>query len=183
MLYFFTPYSFEKRLFEAIDRYMMLLPENADWACIQDGDTAFLCSDFGARIAEYIDRFPGTGLFTCYASRCHYAWQLVEGINQDNDSLLEIKNMADYCDINFKGTAADIDKRIAGHLMVINKGTWMKIRNKLKLSCANKFILGVDTKISYAILNHGLKIRLMKGIYIFHYLRLAEGINYTGHLL
>jgi len=47
---------------------------------------------------------------------------------------------------------------------------------------ANKFILGVDTKICYAILEAGLPVRLIQELYIFHYLRLAEGIDYDSHL-
>lgn len=45
-----------------------------------------------------------------------------------------------------------------------------------------KTILGVDTKISRAVLSAGMKIRLMRGIYILHYLRLKEGYDYKKHL-
>jgi hypothetical protein len=66
--------------------------------------------------------------------------------------------------------------------MVIKKETWLLIRDEVKRTTMDKNILGVDTKISYAILNHNLKIRLMRGLYIFHYLRLMEGLNSTKHL-
>jgi len=40
----------------------------------------------------------------------------------------------------------------------------------------------VDSKISYAVLEAGLKIRLIKELYILHYCRLAEGMDYDKHL-
>jgi GT2 family glycosyltransferase len=66
--------------------------------------------------------------------------------------------------------------------MVIRKRTWQWIRHEVIREAENKFVLGVDTKISRAILNSGLKIRLMKELYIFHYLRMAEGFDNDTHL-
>jgi GT2 family glycosyltransferase len=181
MLYFFTPYSFEKKLFEAFDHYFGLVGDE-DWICLTDGDTAFLRSDFGIKIKEYIDKYPETGMFTCYASRCHYDIQMLPGYNCEEPSILFHKAMADACDLTYHGQIVEINRRIAGHLMLINKKTWLRIRGWVAQRVVSKNILGVDTKISYAILNAGLKIRLMKGIYIFHYLRMAEGLDYKKHL-
>jgi GT2 family glycosyltransferase len=77
----------------------------------------------------------------------------------------------------------EVNRRIAGHLMVMRKKTWMLIRNEVIRTTATKMILGVDTKISNAIIAKGLKIRIMKGLYIFHYLRMKEGFDFKGHLL
>jgi hypothetical protein len=66
--------------------------------------------------------------------------------------------------------------------MVIKKGTWLRIRGGVLERTRDKQILGVDSKISYGILNAGLKIRLMRGIYILHYLRMKEGFDYKDHL-
>lgn len=182
MLYFFTPYSQEKRLFDAIDACIMLLKEE-DWACIMDGDTAFLRSDFGTRIQEYINTYPGAGLFTCYASRCHYAWQQPADWNNDCDSIMELKFRTDVCDKEHRGEVAEINTRIAGHLFVIKKKTWLRIRMQVMSRCRGKKILGIDTRISNEILRQNYKIYLMKGIYIFHYLRMVEGIDNKSHLL
>ena len=67
--------------------------------------------------------------------------------------------------------------------MVIKKATWTKVRQKVHQTAASKKILGVDTKISHAVRGIGLKIRLMRGMYVFHYLRLEEGFDYNKHLL
>jgi len=66
--------------------------------------------------------------------------------------------------------------------MMIRKSTWDLIYEEVKIKSKDKKILGVDTKISYAILARGLKIRLMRGVYLFHFLRLHESFEYTKHL-
>lgn len=183
MIYFFTPYSFEKKLFEAFDEYMSLVINPEDWICFTDGDTAFLRSDFGHKIQEYIDKYPDTGLFTCYASRCHYEQQVPKGAQPENPSILFQKSLCEELNQVYHLQVEEISRRIAGHLMVLQNKTWLRIRKKVRIRCESKNILGVDTKISNEILNCSLKIRLMKGIYIFHYLRMAEGYDYKDHLV
>jgi GT2 family glycosyltransferase len=182
MIYFFTPYSFEKKLFEAFDHYMGLVKDPEAWVCFLDGDTAFLRSDFGHKIKEYTEKYPDTGLFTCYASRCHYEIQTVTDGNMEDPSILFHKDIADNQAEHHQGKVIEINRRIAGHLMVIKKGTWTRIRGGVLERTRDKQILGVDSKISYAILNAGLKIRLMRSIYILHYLRMKEGFDYKDHL-
>lgn len=180
MIYYFTPYSLEKNLFEAYDRYFSILPGMDDWAVLLDGDTAFLRSDFGIRISEYAEKFPDTGIFTCYASRCHYSWQTIEDVESNNIAFM--KMVANLFDGRHRLQVTEIKKRIAGHLIMMKKKTWVKLRPVIERRCKTKKILGVDTQISYAVLNAGYKIRLMRGIYILHYLRLNEGIENTDHL-
>jgi len=185
MIWFFQPYAFNKRLFEAYDAYMDIVANPNDWVCFTDGDTAFLISNWGHQVKTYIEKFPDTGLFTSYASRCHYSVQVRKGTEMDNTDILYHRRQADTVYRQLNGKVKEIDRRIAGHLMLIQKKTWMQIRDEVatKVLQQNKQILGVDTKISNAILNAGLKIRLMRGMYIFHYMRLAEGAGNKSHLL
>jgi hypothetical protein len=162
---------------------MNLISDPNDWVCFMDGDTAFLMPDFGHQIEHYIKAWPETGLFTCYASRCHYACQRYPNSDIENFSILYHRQKAEEVYKKYYSHVVEINRRIAGHLMVIQKKTWLMIRREVKVTAADKKILGVDTKISNAILKANLKIRLMKGIYIFHYLRLAEGINNSNHLI
>ena len=182
MIWFFTPYSFEKKLFDAFDAYMNLVPNPEDWVCFMDGDTAFLLPDFGHQIHMYVEKFPDTGLFTCYASRCHYQLQVRRGTEMENPSILYHRLQAEKIRGELDGQVKEINRRIAGHLMVIRKSTWLLIRDEVSRTAASKKVLGVDTKISNAILRMGMKIRLMRGLYIFHYLRMAEGFKSDKHL-
>jgi GT2 family glycosyltransferase len=185
MIWFFTPYSFNKKLFEAYDACMNLIANPDDWVCFTDGDTAFLLPNFGHQVKTYTERYPDTGLFTCYASRCHYQEQIRRGTDTENRDILYHRNQAEAVYLQLNGTVKEMDRRIAGHLMVIQKKTWTLIRPEVarKVAEQQKQILGVDTKISNAILASGLKIRLMRGIYILHYLRLKEGYKHTNHLV
>jgi RNase P subunit RPR2 len=184
MIWFFTPYSFNQRLFDSMDKYMNLVSDENDWICFLDGDTAFLLPNFGHQIQTYITKFPDTGLFTCYASRCHYAFQKRKGCDENNPDILYHREQAETIYKSLHGEVKEVNRRVAGHLLVIQKKTWIKIRAEVKRMVAkqDKRILGVDTKISNAILSSGLKIRLMRGIYILHYLRLKEGYGHDKHL-
>ena len=131
MIWFFTPYDDKKRLFYAIDRYFDLIKNENDWVVITDGDIAFLRSDFGEIIKRYSENYPDTGMFTCYASRCHYLVQMPPGVNMNSDSILYHKKIADQCSRDYKNRIEEINRRIAGHLMVIRKGTWIQIREEV----------------------------------------------------
>ncbi|TSA38806.1 MAG: hypothetical protein D4R64_01700 [Porphyromonadaceae bacterium] len=68
MIYFFTPYSFNFKLLDAIAECIDLLNPD-DWAVIMDGDTMFLQVDFGHQVKRHIEAHPEAGLFTCFASQ------------------------------------------------------------------------------------------------------------------
>lgn len=182
MIWYFTPYALDKNFLQEIERCFSIVPDDSDWVVLMDGDTAFLRPDFGHVIDRYTKQHPDTGLFTCYASRCHYQCQVPSFGNMAETSILFHKQIADRCASEHAGKVKEIDRRIAGHLMVIRKSTWLKIRNEVFSTARDKYILGVDTKISNALLRQGFKIRLMRELYLFHYLRMSEGFFYKKHL-
>ena len=160
----------------------MNLLKTDDWAVLMDGDVSFLHSTFGHQIQRHIMTHPSTGLFTCYASRCHYKVQVPKGVDMENDSIRYHKQIADHLAYEFLQESIQVERRIAGHLMVIRKSTWDRIRPIVKIKAAEKDILGVDTKISNAILQVGMNIVIMKDVYVLHYCRLIEGFDYTKHI-
>jgi hypothetical protein len=182
MIWFFTPYSFEKRMFEAWDRYMDLVTNPDDWVCMMDGDVMFLEADFGHHIQKYIDKFPDTGIFSCYVSRSRTAWMMPEQNLFNNPSIIDHKKKADYlrhiCGISVK----EINDRVTGHLMVIQKSTWTHIREEVENQCLDLNILSVDSVISRMTLQFGYRIRLMRSLYVLHYYRFLEGPTYKKHL-
>lgn len=159
--------------------------KKGEWAVMVDGDTAFLVSNFGHQIKEYIKKHPDTGIFTCYASRSHYDLHVPAGVDMKKDSIIYHKNKANQIYSENHLQTIEINRRISGHLIVIKRETWYKIRDRLKhrVTTKKKEILGFDTQLSYSILDHKLKIRLMKGLYILHYCRLKEGFAHKAHLL
>lgn len=173
MIWFFTPYSLNKKLFNAWDQYMNLVTDPNDWVCMMDGDTAFLISDFGHQIQDYINIYPDTGLFTCYASRTANKDQLFNKFSSDNPDIVFHRCQSEYCRDNFHLKTKAIFKAY-GHLLVLQKKTWLKIRSRVEADTAKSGLFDVDTSVSRAIRKLKLKILLMEGIYIFHYYRLKD---------
>jgi GT2 family glycosyltransferase len=182
MIYFFVPYSLNKKLFEAYDNCMSLLQED-DWACFLDGDTMFFESNFGHQIQEYIDHYPDTGMFTCYSSRCAYHYMVPHGTNQEADSITYHRSRSKELYNKMHLQVKEINDHVSGHLMCMKKNTWMLIRPDLLRVTDGANLLGVDTQISNQLRGYGLKILLMRGIYLMHYYRLMEGKSYKEHLM
>jgi hypothetical protein len=109
MIYFFTPYSFNLKLLDAIARCMNLLMPD-DWALLMDGDAMFLQPDFGHRIQRHVEAHPDAGLFTCYASRCHYSFHVPPGVDMENDSIRYHKLIANNLAANKAGEVKEINR-------------------------------------------------------------------------
>lgn len=173
-------YSHDKVLWEAWDDAFALVDQN-DWICFKDGDSCWLeMSDFGHVLGEYIAKYPKTGLFTCYASRCHYSWQSLAQYDQCNMDVLywahaTLQQRKAY-HLQVETITAN---RIAGHLCMIQKRTWETILPVLmeRLVKNPKHILGFDTQMSRSIKDCGFDIKLMKGMLLFHPMRLFNNDN------
>ncbi len=171
MIWFFTPYSFEKKLFEAYDSYMQLISNPEDWGCLCDGDMAFLISDFGNHIQEYIDKYPLTGLFVCYASRSPYGHQMKPGINPESDSIRYIfENTLKMYKENHV-LMIEQHQQICAPLLVIQKKTWDIYRNAISEHARSANIQAIDTAISDILQKNNEKVLLMAGLQVFHYFR------------
>jgi hypothetical protein len=120
-----TPYSFNGKLFEAYDDIFSMVNDD-DWACFLDGDTAFLeMANFGHLLQEYIDLYPTTGMFTCYATRCHYEEQRRKNVDPKQDSIKYFaKKVLEVKELHPK--TKPMNRRVAGHLLMLKKATWAK---------------------------------------------------------
>lgn len=182
MIHFVIPYSFEQRLFDAYNQEFNRLASPDDWLVICDGDVAFLNANFGHQIKDYIDMYPDTGLFTCYASRSHYKYMIPKDGNDQSPDIIFHKKVANAHAQNLHLAVKPIDGNITGHIMVIKKATWLKIRNKVAARTRFETIEAIDTAIGKVLHELNLPILLMRGIYVFHYCRLAEGYKFRAHL-
>lgn len=170
------PYSLSGKLFDAYDDTFSMVDDN-DWVCFMDGDTAFLeMSDFGHRLQDYIDLYPETGMFTCYATRCHYSMQTRMGVNSGVDSIKYYAEKSIQVS-KLHPNVKQMNRRVAGHLLMLKKSVWVDIRDVLIHKSKGKKILGFDTKLSYSLLEKGYDIKVMRGILVFHYLRFLTGKN------
>lgn len=177
MLYFFTPYGFDGNLGKACNQYMELLPNDEDWACLMDGDIMFLKNDYGKHIQDCINRYPDTQLFTCLTNRVGKKKQLHQGYFSDVADIKVHRRLALNLSGQLSTDAPVINAPLSGFLLVIQKKAWKKVR----FSEAKKQ-LGVDDDFTKRLQASGAKIRIMMGLYVFHYYRLLEGKNHKTHL-
>ncbi|MEI7424185.1 MAG: hypothetical protein WCK18_18930 [Prolixibacteraceae bacterium] len=183
MIYFFTPYAFNRKLFDAWDQYMELVPDPQDWVCMMDGDIAFFRNDFGHHIEKYTQKYPDVSIFSCYASRSGTPWMMPTNHQFDSRNIIVHRKLAEDCAINHKLELEVLNRRVTGHMMLMRKSTWVQFRDKIKEASASRDLYGIDTIICKQVLLGGGSICLMKGIYVFHYYRHMEGSNNKSHLL
>ena len=183
MIWFFTPYSWDKKLFEAWDQYMDLVKNPEDWVCMMDGDVLFLLADFGHQMQQYIDKYPDSGLLTTYASRAHRNEYIRKGCDENNPSILYHYDNAVKCHKTLHLQVKPLQKPALGHVILIKKSTWLKIRDRVSQLTSDAKILGVDVRISRAIAELGMPQLLMRGIYVLHYFRFKHGKNQRDILL
>jgi GT2 family glycosyltransferase len=176
MIYYFTPWADDGNLGAAYNRYMELLPNDDDWACMLDGDTMFLIPDWGEVIANAIAENPEAGMFTCYTNRVNNPQQLYNGHFNENGDLHVHRRIAIVCRETMNTRVKPLTRVISGMMMIIQKRTWREFYFK-------DGILGVDNDISRRLMQAGKQVLLIQGIYLAHYYRLNEGRRSTAHLL
>jgi hypothetical protein len=183
MIWFFIPYAFDRKLFEAWDRNMNLVTNPEDWICMMDGDVAFFRNDFGHHMQRYIEKYPDIALFSCYASRSGTPYMMPENNLFPEKNIVIHAMRAERCARKHAIEIEYLDKRVTGHLMCMQKATWLKSRESIKEKCSGRELYGIDTIVSIQILADGGKIGLMKGLYVFHYYRMLQGAKDKSHLI
>lgn len=157
---------------------MRLIPSEDDWVCFLDTDVCFLTSDIGHQLEEITKLYPDTGIFTSYVNRVGNRLQCFNGSPNEDPNILNHFRIAEQCQQTRRTTVIDIPEVIAGYFMLIRKGVWTRIGG-----CPEGIgILTVDNRLSRKILDQGLKIRLMCGVYVFHFYRLNKDIDDRSHI-
>ena len=174
-IFYFTPFALDKNLGAAYNQYMELLPDDEDWACFIDGDACFLIPDWGNVISKVVNENPDTGMFTCYTNRIANPQQLYSGRFSESADIRYHRNIAIVCREVNPHKVFDLIHPISGIMMIIQKKTWKEFP-------FSDGLLAVDNDISRRLLKAGRKVRLIKGIYMFHYYRFNEGRKSTKHL-
>jgi len=176
MIFYVFPYSLNRNIGKAYNQYMALLPNDNDWGVLMDGDIMFLTFDWGHAIAEVIKKIPDAGIITCLTNRMRQKKQLYDESSPD---ILVHRLIAKTLDEKYRGQVKKINTHISGFFMAIQKKTWKEAG---KFPEVDGKLLTVDNAFSRKIIKSDKDIYLMRGMYVFHYYRFAEGKNYTGHL-
>lgn len=178
MIYFFSPYSFEKNIGKAYNEYFNLVQDD-DWVVLFDGDTMFLQSNYGEIIQEYIYAYPDVGLFSCRTNRVGNVAQLHNGLFSEDSDIKNHREIAKNTYINNRLKLTQVKKVISGMFFAVKKSTWRSVGG-----FPEDGMMGVDNRFSFRVMKSGRSVMLMDALYIFHYYRLCEGgKSYKNHLI
>lgn len=178
MIHFFNPYSFEGDIGKAYNYYASIVPNPEDWICFTDGDTSWLRPDYGHHIKQIVDQNPEAGMFTCLTNRVGCIQQCYGNRISPELNMMKHIRIANDVAAGQKLKVKPLNFIISGHCMIFKKSTWERVGGFAE----NIGILSVDNIFSQKILDAGLKILLMEGVYIWHKYRLETGINDKSHL-
>lgn len=181
-LYAFVP-QHDKGLKHAIDECFEFLPNDTDWAILQDRDVFWFQADFKKWVKSYIDAHPSVSLFTTYASRCSYDYQMLPDAPRDHD----VRSHYQFAKQQESKVwlLKDLKANVSGHVIVMQKKQWMAMRGDIFATPTKKqhHILGVDTLISKWLINRGLRIGIMEAIYVYHYFRSHSSRHDVSHII
>lgn len=178
-IYYFTPADPTKKIGKVYNAHCESVPNNEDWICIRDGDTMFLTSNWSHIIKETIKRYPDTALFGCYTNRIGLDYQLADGFSENPDVTYHARKAQEQWE-KYGTECVEIDKPVAGMFMLFRRSVWTRVPFKDDLVVGNKFF---DWDFGERVLKLGGKVRLMKGVYLFHFYRFLTGRQDKSHLL
>jgi GT2 family glycosyltransferase len=170
MLYVNIPYcpkTEAQDLGKAYNTFMSILDDN-DWACFLDHDAMFTTVNWYHQIEDIINQNPNVGVFTAITNRIGNPHQRY--IEKSNDRIHDIKlhrAIGKTVQERYKTSVKDLtdSQLISGVVLVIKKKTWQEVGG---FKCG---FLGVDNDIHQKCKNHGYKVLLMQGVYVYHWYR------------
>jgi GT2 family glycosyltransferase len=164
-IFYSNPFRTDKNIGKAYNDFIKSLnAQDEDWIVLQDGDIMYLTPDWGKRIEDALvmegEKF---GLIGCYTNRLNSKWQL----HQNNFSEeMDIRKHYEIA-ISYNDEGIEEYKHIvAGCWMAFQYKIWKKIGGFIEknISC--------DAIFNSQVRDLGLKIGLIKSLYVFHLYRI-----------
>lgn len=182
MIYTFIPYSPEKKLYEEYNRYMNLLPNDDDFACLLDHDIMFTTYDWYNQMTEITKNHSKCGCFVATTNRVGGERQIAD-VKVDDD--IRYNRNAGERIKQEHGTEVEdfsINKPhdLCGFLMLLKKETWKKIGGFEAWDKGNG-LLGIDSKLHRKLIAANESVYIMKGVYLYHWYR--GGSKDKSHLI
>lgn len=182
MIYYSIPYSTEKNIGKYYNDFMRMLPEDDDYACFVDGDTIFTTPNYGSIIDQIVRENTEVGCFTCWTNRIGCKWQILPGVDYDNNDMKYHRDLGHNIQTIFGTICEDVtdmdnSQVMSGLLIILKKSVWKKIGGFKEGG-----MLGIDNDLHWKIKDFGERIYLMKGIYLYHWYRWPDPKNKL-HLL
>ena len=181
MIYYHQPYNVDKNIGQYYNEAMEMLPNDHDFCCFTDGDSMFTTNTYGHAMLDYTLKYPECGVFVCMTNRIGCEWQKQPGVNRDDHDIRYHRRLGEKIQAEQYGKITDVSNVphgsvLGGVLMLVRKDVWRKIGG-----FKSHGILGVDNHLHWSCQEHGEKVYLMKGIYVYHWYRGETGDK--SHLL
>ena len=179
-IYEHTPYNNEKDLVKAYNEFMELIPSNG-WALFRDADTLFLDYHYNELFENAIVDNPDTFCFTCVTNRLNNKKQVYDEYKGDDIKIhreIAIKLRKKY---GHSCETLPLPPTLGGFCILLKKSVWKKIGGFKYWNNRSK-ILGVDNKLHEDLGKHNEPIKIIKGLYMYHWYRGGDYKNKT-HLL
>jgi len=172
------PWNSEKKIGKSYNEIMNLIDDN-DWCCFLDGDAVHTTPFFGKYIEEVIQSNPEYSLLTCYTNRIGCFYQLAPNVNKSSNDQKYHREFGEKLWNTNKTNVLDITDKtlLSGVIILIKKSSWERVGGFKEIG-----MLGVDNDIHLRFKNAGLKVGLMRGIYVQHWYR-GGNMNDKKHLL
>lgn len=174
-----TPYGPNLQYGRAINEFCEQAPKDS-WIIIRDRDTMYL-EDNGQQIIDIANRYPDTGVFGCMTNRLGLNWQLPDGKISDDPNIINHKLIATHLKAKHNTECATLGTCVAGLFLMFKKSTWERVKFREGNIIQNDIYF--DWDFVSRILTLGMPIRLMLGVYLFHYYRLDKDIRDVTHLI
>lgn len=169
MIIYSNPYNTQKNIGKAYNDFINCLnvPEET-WIVIQDGDIIYLDPRWGTLI-ETVTETTGKeyDLLGCTTNRVGLIDHLAWGEFNDDDQLRVHQNIATARHSMFYNQIKDT-KVVAGYFMLFKYSTWKKVGG------FQEDTLAADRNFSHKVLQHGGRLGIMLGLYVFHAYRLHQ---------
>jgi GT2 family glycosyltransferase len=170
----------DKNLGAYYNRCCKMVDDPETWIGLWDSDVMMFNTfiDWGAFLEKIVAKHSGIDLFGCITNRIGTHKQRYTKYQEENRDIVYHRNLAEKIFAENYTTINDQVGSLSGFFLFFKKKTWDKCG---PFPEDTKFV-GVDTAFSKSVIAKGGRIGVIRGMYVFHYYRLAEGSAFTNHL-
>lgn len=169
-IYYIQPYRTDKNIGKAVNDALeqIIAPPRAayaDWICLTDHDMMWLLPDTKMHV-EAILQVTDYDILGCMTNRLRLPEQLVGGLFNEDDRIREHIKIARDCWNNAGPMVIDAQGIMAGFMLCFRVSAWDKVGGFVEDTPCFEWHFDFEAR------KMGLRVGLMKGIYVFHSYRL-----------
>lgn len=164
--HYIQPYSVEKNIGKCInDAVKAINCAPDDFICLTDHDVLWLLPDSKAQVERILQTTP-YDVLGCMTNRIRSKEQLIGGYFNSDDRIKEHIRIAELCQSAGRDMVVEAKGVMAAFMLCFRASAWEKVGGFMEGA------INFDTLFCGAVRAAGLRIGLMRGVYIFHSYRI-----------